>query len=189
MDGYHVALFIHFCALIGAIATATVVHLATERRDAATTIGDQLAWHSSILSAAKFFPIALLTLVLSGAFMISRGGVPWSASFVVAGLTSVALLFAIGTTLSIRGRALQRRLAQMIQDGGAGQPPLMPRDAFAEITQNMPVGIVLAVMFDMTTKPAIGSALATIAFGAVVGGVVGFMRRAAPVANRAPTQV
>jgi hypothetical protein len=189
MDGYHIAKFVHFCALIGAIATAAVVHLATGRRDAARTIGDQLGWHSTILSASKVFPIALLVLVVSGSYMISRGGVPWSSSFVTAGLTGVVALFAIGTALSVRGRTVQKKLAQAVAEHGANQPPMPARDGFAEVAQNIPVGIVLGVMFDMTTKPALASALGVLALGAVLGGVAGFVRRApATAASGAPTQ-
>src|SRR5262245_35521184 len=77
MDGYHIALFVHFCALLGAIAAAAVVHLGTARRDAARTVGSQLEWHSLVLSVSKFFPIALLVLVLSGSYMINKGGLAW----------------------------------------------------------------------------------------------------------------
>ena len=185
MDGYHVALFLHFCALISAIAATSVIHIGTVRRDRARTLAEALEWHNTAMATSKTFPIAVATLVLSGSYML-RGSALWSSGFVVAGLTGVGMLLLLGMVLSIKGRAMKQRIEQAIRDEGPSQAPTIPRDPVVGILQNIPVGIVLAVMFDMTTKPSVGSSLGVIGLGVAVGAVVGSLLRPTPVPGKVP---
>lgn len=181
MDGYHIALFVHLCALIGAVAASAIVHIALHRRMRAPTVHEFLDWHNILMAAAKAFPIALVTLVLSGSYMISAGALhAWATGFVVAGLVGFVLLLSIGMTLGAKGRALKARLDQLVSQGGGNNAPQLTPDPVAATLQRLPNGIVLAVVFDMTTKPSVAAALGIIALGIVLAAAPALLRRAQP---------
>jgi hypothetical protein len=187
MDLYHIALYLHIVAIIVASGATTVTKLAAARRASARTVGDALDWHNVLMSASKAFPIVLAVFVLTGAFMLSRGQpAVWSSGFVVAGLVGVVLLFASGTYLGLKGKALGGFL-QSVAAKGNEQPA--PRLVPPPMVATLPVvntGIALAVAFDMVTKPAsVAVALAIVAFGIAVTAALGMRRRPVPVVKGA----
>jgi hypothetical protein len=187
MDLYHIALYVHILAVIVASGATAITKLAAARRARARTAADALDWHNVLTSASKTFPIVLAVFVLTGAFMLSRGQSDvWGSGFVVAGLAGVVLLFASGTYLGLKGKALGGFL-QSVAAKGADQPAprLVPPPMIAALPA-INTGIALAVAFDMVTKPAsIPVALGVVALGIVISGalVARGARRAAPVAK------
>src|ERR1700743_3430937 len=122
MDLYHIALFLHIVALVVASGATALTKLAAGRRARARTVGEVLDWHNVLISASKVFPIVLAVFVLTGAFMLSRGqSEVWGSGFVVAGLTGVVFLFASGTFLGLKGKALGEFL-ETIAARGVDQP-------------------------------------------------------------------
>jgi hypothetical protein len=71
MDIYHLVLFVHISALLAAIAASALSHLAESRMQAAQTIGELRQWGALVAKAGKVFPLALLTIVAGGAYMVS----------------------------------------------------------------------------------------------------------------------
>jgi hypothetical protein len=172
MDLYHIALFLHLLAMIAAAGATTVAKLATGRRLQARTIAEALEWHLAAMRAARVFPAAIMTFVATGGYMLSRASAgAWSTGFVVAGLAGVALLFASGTYLGIKGKALRIALERMIAAHGPDQAP--PRVAPPRLVASLPVVntmLALSVAFVMVTKPAsIAVALAIVLAGATAG--------------------
>lgn len=169
MDGYHIALFVHFVALFIAVATSSRVHFFADRRAKAETVRETLEWHTLLMSAAKGFPIAVVLLVLTGSYMVSKGGaLAWSTGFVIAGFTGVVLLLASGNILAARGRGFARRLEQRIRDGEGANPLGMPGDIVSATLLRANFGIVVAVVFDMTLKPTLVDALGVLALGIAI---------------------
>ena len=100
MDTYHIALFLHIVALIVAASATAVTKLAVGRRIRARTIGESLEWLNVQISASAAFPITLAAFVITGSYMVSKGGPhAWASGFVVSGLVGVAFLLASGTYL------------------------------------------------------------------------------------------
>jgi len=111
MDAYHIALFLHIVTLIVAASATAVTKLAVGRRIRARTVGEALEWHNVLMSASRLFPICLVVFVITGGYMMSVIHVSlWSSGCLVAGLIGVALLFASGTFLGIKGNALKARV-------------------------------------------------------------------------------
>ena len=186
MDLYHIALYLHIVAVIVASAATAVTKLAATRRARARTIGEVLDWHNVLMSASKWFPIVLAVFVITGAVMLSRGqSSVWGSGFVVAGLVGVLLLFASGTYLGLKGKALGG-LLQSIAAKGSDQPaPRLVPPAMVAMLPTVNTGIALAVVFDMVTKPvSVPLALGIVAAGIAIGAALG-MRRPAPVARSA----
>jgi len=184
MDRYHIALFIHILAVMAAASATAVTKVAAGRRARAKTVADVLDWHNVLASASKAFPICLAAFVITGFYMLSVSHMAvWSNGFVVAGLTGVALLFASGTFLGIKGNALKQVL-ETIALSGADQPApkLVPPPLVAALPL-INTGISLGVVFDMVTKPAsIPVALGVLALGIAIGAAAGLQRP--PVAVR-----
>jgi len=183
MYAYRIALFLHLVALILAAGATAVTKLAAGRRARARTIGELLEWHGTLMAASKLFPIALLVFLLTGGYMLSVSRIAvWSTGFIVAGLLGVALLFASGTFLGIKGNALKRVLEKLAAEGRDRPAPRMAPPMLVAILPVVNTGIALSVVFDMVTKPAsIPVALAIVLVGVVLslGGALSGQRAAA----------
>ena len=110
MDGYAVVLFLHLCALLGAIGTAALLHFAEARLRAADTVAAIRAWARLIENGARIFPAALLVLLGTGAYLVHSRWT-WTAGWIDASLVGVGTLFVVGAgVIGGRNRALGREL-------------------------------------------------------------------------------
>jgi len=110
MDGYRLVLFLHLSALLGAIATSAVLHFAETRLRAADTTAAVRTWAGLIDKGARVFPLVLLVLLGTGAYLVDRSWT-WSSGWVVAGLVGVGVPFIVGAgVVGGRSRALRRAL-------------------------------------------------------------------------------
>jgi hypothetical protein len=188
MDRYHIALFIHLLAFIVAAGATATTKLAAGRLARARTVGDALDWHRTLSSASKLFPLCTAALVLTGAYMLSFSNASaWRSGFVVAGLTGVVLLLAIGGFLGAKGKALEQRLEQLAAQGADQPAPAFVPPRVVAALPMINTGIALSVAFDMVTKPAsIPAALGVVAIGIVLGAAMS-VRRSGLAANPART--
>jgi hypothetical protein len=85
--GYSVALVVHLFALLAAIGASTVVHLAMHRAGSARRAADALPWLGLAHAFSRAFPVSLLLLLASGAWLVHSGWT-WDTGFVWAGLTA-----------------------------------------------------------------------------------------------------
>ena len=98
----------------------TLAHFAEARMRAADSVAALRPWAWLLRRLGRAFPLALLVLLLSGAYLVHRGWT-WRSGWIDASLVGVALLFLNGAGLvRARGRALGRAL------GGAGDGELTP---------------------------------------------------------------
>jgi hypothetical protein len=181
MDAYHIALFLHLITLIVAASATAVTKLAVGRRIRARTVAEALDWHEVLVSTSKLFPICLASFLLTGAYMVSILGTrAWSSGFTIAGLVAVTLLLGSGTFLGVKAKGLKQFL-QTVASKDAGAPP--PRLVPPPLVTMLPLintGIAIAVVFDMTTKPAsVPVALGMIALGVIAGAAPALLRRRA----------
>lgn len=183
MDAYHVTLFLHLLALLAAAVASGLVHLAAARERRAATVAEALEWGRFTGKAARVFPIAVLTLVLTGGFMLrAGGGWSWQSGWVEAGAAGALLLLAGGAVLGARGRRASMALAAQPRDAA----PVRTPDPLIPALSNANTGLALAIVFVMTTKPAAAAAFGTLALGLVAGALFGLMRVPARAAAAAP---
>ena len=170
MDTYHIALFLHIVALIVAASATAVTKLAVGRRIRARTIGESLEWLNVQISASAAFPITLAAFVITGSYMVSKGGPhAWASGFVVSGLVGAAFLLASGTYLGIKGKALKQVLEGMAKAGADRPAPHMAPPKLVAVLPLANTGVALGVVFDMAAKPAsIPLALGIVAAGAAI---------------------
>jgi hypothetical protein len=177
MDGYRLVLFLHLCALLGAIGTSALLHFAEIQLRAATTIAAVRTWASLIENGAKVFPVALLVLLGSGAYLVERGWT-WSSGWVEASLVGVGVLFVVGAVVvGGRSRALRRELADTAD--GAVRAPIarIAREHVGGVASWTNTGLALGIVFVMTTKPALAGSLVVLAVAAGLGALVALRLR------------
>ena len=123
--------------------------------------------------AAGLFPVAVVVLLGSGLYMMSRA---WSLGtpFVAVGLTTVVLMAAVGASvLRSRFEVIGRASAEA---GDGPIPPQIDRMVASPVTWvvlSAINGATLGVVWVMTNKPGWAAAPAIVAALAAVGGGVG----------------
>jgi hypothetical protein len=183
MDSYRFVLFLHLCALLGAIGTSSLVHFSELRLRTAETVSAARTWASLIARAARVFPVALAVLLGSGAYLVDRGW-SWSSGWIVAGLVGVAVLFAVGGGVAgSRSRALARELSAAA-DGPLGERTVrLTRRHPAAVASWMNTGLALGIVFIMTTKLALAGSLIVLAAAAGLGALLGLRLRHRAIGN------
>jgi len=91
VSGYNLVLFVHLAALLGAIGTAGLAHFSEAQLRDADTVAGARPWASRLNRAARVFPLALLVLVASGAYLVQHGWT-WNRGWIEAGLVGAVLL-------------------------------------------------------------------------------------------------
>jgi hypothetical protein len=177
MHGYSIVLFLHLCALLGAIGTASLLHFAELRLRAADSVPTMRLWAGLIEKGGKVFPLALLVLLATGAYLVHHSWA-WGAGWVVAALVGVGILFAVGAGLiGGRSRALNRELRSAEEGVVSARLAHLARDHVAGIASWSNTGLALGIAFVMTTKPGLGASLLSLAVAAGVGVGVGMLVR------------
>jgi hypothetical protein len=177
MDSYTLALFLHLCSLLGAIGAASLLHFAEARLREADTVAAIGVWSRLIEKGAKVFPLALLALLGTGAYMVD-GRWAWSAGWIEAGLVGVVALFVVGAgVVGARSRALRQELLDAAD--GALPPRLayVAREHVGGIASWTNTGLALGIVFVMTTKPALPGSIASLVVAAGLGAAVALRQR------------
>ncbi len=192
MNGYPLALFIHFLSLLVACATASLAMLAALRMRGAAHAEEVLRWINFVRRIVRAFPVAVLGLVGSGVYMV-RSGWGWSQPWVQAAVVGLVLIVILGSGVEgQRGRVLWRELE------AAGLSPRalrLLRDPLAWSAKMTTLTLVVAVVFVMTAKPGPEGSVAALAAGVLTGvaGAVPFWKeggvRAPASAGHLDTQV
>jgi len=172
MDGYHIALYVHLLALVGAASASTLVHFAEHRRGRSATVAEALQWHRLIGVTSRTFPIVIVILLGTGSYMVtSAGNALWAAAWVKAGVTGAILLFVAGGYMGARGKRMARALAQIAQsDPSATEFP--KDDAVSHALGGMNTGLAIGVVGAMAMKPEMVGSFALLAAMALLGVLV-----------------
>ncbi len=145
----------------------------------AETTGGLRPWAQLLGRLGKVFPVALLILLATGAYLVHDAW-SWTAGWVDASLVGVGLLFASGAGL-VRARGLALRRALMAAGDGPASPEvrrLIVKHP-AAFASWMNTGLALGIVFAMTAKPALAGSVAALVVGAGAGlaVAVGVVRR------------
>jgi uncharacterized membrane protein len=175
LDTYHVVLYIHLLSLFVGIGAASVLVVCLFQLRGARELTDAIPWGRVAGKTGRLFPIAILGLFGSGAYMTSDIWT-WSSGWIVVGIVALVVLGIQGPVIAERsGKKLERAL----RENGPG--PLgeharrMTRYPGLWVVEFSAIGLVLGVVWNMTTKPGTGSAIAAAAIGYAAGAGVGFL--------------
>ena len=192
MDTYHVVLYIHLLSLFVGIGAASVLALCLFQLRGARELTDAVPWGRVAGKTGRLFPIAILGLFGSGAYMTSDVW-SWSTGWIVVAIVALVVLGLQGPLIAERsGKKLERALIENGPGPLGENARRMTRYWGLWVIEFSAIGLVLAVVWNMTTKPSTGTAIAAAVIGYAAGAGFGhlFSRASSeetPVAAPAPT--
>jgi hypothetical protein len=176
MTIYTLALFVHISALLAAIAASALSHFAESRMGAAQTVGDLREWGTLAGRVGKVFPLALLTLVATGAYMVSSAWA-WNDGWIDVALGGVALLFIGGEFLGRRGKALGRMLEGDSRAPVSAAVRRVLRDPLTHSVSYATTTLSIGIVFVMVNKPSLLGALAALFVALAIGVALAALRQ------------
>ena len=112
MDTYHVVLYIHLLSLFVGIGAASVLIVCLFQLRGARELTDAIPWGRVAGKIARLFPIAILGLFGSGAYMTSDVWT-WSSGWIVVGIVALVVLAIQGSVIAERsGKKLEHALIE-----------------------------------------------------------------------------
>jgi hypothetical protein len=169
VDTYRTVLFLHLLALFIGIGAAAILGLSLFRLRAAQTLADALPWGILAGKTERAFPIAIVGLFVTGAYMTSDVWT-WNTGWIDVAIVSLVVIAAQGVLIAGR-RA--KELERALEANGPGPlsegARMMTRDRALWVVAFANPGIVLGVVWVMTQKPGAGGAVAAVVIGYVVG--------------------
>src|SRR2546421_3024054 len=108
MDTYRTVLYLHVLSLLLGIGAAAVVGVCLFRLRAAQTLADALPWGMLAGKTERVFPVAVLGLFSTGAYMTSDVWT-WSTGWIVVSIVGLALVAVQGPLVAgLRAQAPER---------------------------------------------------------------------------------
>lgn len=169
MNAYNTVLYLHLLALFIGIGAGSVLLVCLFQLRAARTLEEAVPWGTVSAKVGRLFPVAILGLFASGAYMTTdqwTWGTRW-IDVAIAGLVVIAIQGA--------GVAEQtaKKLEAALHANGPGElgaecrrMVLHPGLWVAELSN---LGLVFGIVWNMTQKPGLGGALAAALGGYAVG--------------------
>ena len=183
MDTYHYVLYIHLLSLLVGIGAAAVLSVCLFQLRGAKELADALPWGRVAGKVGRFFPVAILGLFGSGAYMTSDVWT-WSSGWIQVGIGALVVLAIQGPVIAERSG---KKLEHALRENGPG--PLgeharrMTRYPGLWVTEFSAIGLVLAIVWNMTVKASTGNAIAAAVIGYGVGAGLGFLFTRVPRAR------
>jgi len=185
MDTYRVVLYLHFISLLVGFGAATVITVCLFKLRDARTAADAAPWGKLAGQTERMFPVVVLGLFGSGAYMTSKVWT-WGTGWIDVAIAVLVLLMVQGAGVAGRRAHL---LKHALQENGPG--PLgataqrLTCDPALWVVSFANPGMVLGVMWAMTEKPGTGIAVVAVVVGYAVGAAhaLRFARVPAPAAE------
>jgi hypothetical protein len=180
MDTYHVVLYIHLLSLFIGIGAGSVLLTCLFQLRAARTVEQAVPWGIVSGKLARLFPVAILGLFLTGAYMTHKFWT-WGTSWIVVAIAGLVLLGAQGGGIA---EHTAKKLQAAMRANGPGplgaearRMTLHPGLWVVELSN---LGLVLAIVWNMTEKPGWGGSIAAVLVGYAVGAALALYFSRAP---------
>lgn len=187
MDTYHVVLYVHLMALFVGVGAGGALLVCLLNLRAARTLADAIPWGVAAGKIEKAFPIAVIGLFGSGAYMTSHLWT-WGTGWIDVSIVGLAVLALQGPLVGGRGGKLLEQALHANGPGDLGEAALRrARHPMMLGTEFSNLALVFAIVWNMTQKPGTGSAIAAVVIAYVVGWAAAMpLTRPAPAAESAP---
>jgi hypothetical protein len=169
LNTYHYVLYVHLLSLFVGIGAGSVLLACLLQLRAARTVEQAAPWGIMAGKVGKLFPVAILGLFGTGAYMTSDLWT-WSTRWIDVAIAALVVLTVQGAGIAER---TGHKLGAALQANGPG--PLGPEARRMTLHPGLWVvefsnlGIVFAVVWNMTLKPGLGESLAAVLIGYAVG--------------------
>lgn len=180
MNTYHAVLYVHLLALFVAIGAASVLVVCLFQLRAARTLEEAAPWGRMAGKVGVLFPVAIVGLFGSGAYMTSDLW-SWDTRWIDVAIAGLAVL-------TIQGPAIAERTGKKLEAAlhANGPGPLGPEARRMRLHPGLWVvefsslGMVFGIVWVMTTKPGLGASIAAVLGGYAVGVALALLVTRAP---------
>jgi hypothetical protein len=175
MNAYNAVLYLHLLSLFIGVGAGAVLLVCLLRLRAAGTVEAAAPWGMTAGQVGKFFPIAILGLFGTGAYMTSSQW-SWSTRWIDVAIAALVVLIVQGGGV---GERTGHKLGAALQANGPG--PLGPEARRMTLHPGLWVvefsnlGLVFGVVWNMINKPGLGGSLAAALGGYAVGAVLALL--------------
>ena len=169
MDTYRTFLYLHLVSLAIGVGAGAILLVCLYHLKAALTLADAAPWAAVAGKTEKIFPVAIVGLFLTGAYM-TQDVWTWDTDWIIISLIGLILIALQGALV---GGRTSKQLEQALHTNGPG--PLgddarrMTRHPGLWVTEFTNIGMVLGIMWNMTQKPGTTEAILAIVIGYVIG--------------------
>jgi hypothetical protein len=172
LDTYHVVLYVHLVALFIGIGAGSVLLTCLFQLRAAGTLEQAAQWGVLAGKVARLFPIAVVGLFATGAYMTSKLWT-WDTGWIDVSIAGLALIALQGPLV---GDRTGHKLKAALQANGPGPLGDAARKLTVHpglwVTELSNLGVVLAIVWNMTQKPSTVTSIVALAVGYGVGAVL-----------------
>src|SRR5580765_1788489 len=169
MDAYHVVLYVHIVSLLVGFGAGVVETVCLLKLRRAETLADAVPWGQLAGQIEKAFPVAIVGLYASGAYMTSQLWT-WGTSWIVLPIVGLAVVSLQGPLVAgRRGHAVKQALA------ANGPGPLGPEARRMTLDRALWIAgltneaLVLGIVWVMVEKSGWASGVAVLVIAYVVG--------------------
>jgi hypothetical protein len=172
MDTYRTVLYLHVLSLLLGIGAAAVVGVCLFRLRSAQTLADALPWGMLAGKTERVFPVAILGLFSTGAYMTNDVWT-WSTRWIDVSIVALVVVALQGPLVAgLRAKELEHALAENGPGPLGDSARRLARDPLLWVVTFANPGIVLGVLWNMVNKPGSGQAIAAVLVGYAVGAAV-----------------
>jgi hypothetical protein len=169
MNAYDTVLCLHLLSLFVLVGAITLVGVSYYKLRAAQSLADAAPWPTLADQTGWAFPLAIVGLVASGAYLTSDAWT-WSTSWIDVSLIGLAVVTAQGPLIAgPRAKALKQALDENRPGPLDQRTRRLTRDRALWVVMLANPGVVLGITWNMTTKPGTGEAIAAILAGYALG--------------------
>ena len=152
MDTYHVVLYLHLLSLLIGIGAGSILLVCIFQLRNAQTLADAIPWGRVAGKVGRAFPIAVLGLFATGAYMTSDIWT-WDTGWIYVSIVGLAVV-------TLQGPIVAERTAHKLRGrAGNGPGPLgeqarrMTRHPGLWVAEFTNLALVLGIVWNMTQKP------------------------------------
>lgn len=169
MNAYDVVLYLHLLSLFIGIGAGTVLVVCLFQLRAAQTLEQAVPWGTVAGKTGKFFPIAIVGLFASGAYMASDAWT-WGTSWIDMGIVALVVLGVQGPFVAER---TGKKLEAALRANGPGPLGSEARRMTLHLglwgVEFSSMCLVFGVVWNMTEKPGFAGAIAAVVIAYAVG--------------------
>jgi hypothetical protein len=169
LDTYNYVLYVHLLSLFIGIGAGSVLLACLFQLRAARTLETAVPWGMLSGRVAKLFPVAILGLLATGAYMTHKSWT-WSTPWIDVAIVVLVVLAVQGGGI---GEHTAKQIQAAMQENGPGPLGLKARKMCLHpglwVVEFTNLGIVLGVVWNMTQKPGWGGSIASVAIAYAVG--------------------
>ena len=177
-DGYEVALFLHILGVFGIAGASVSFWIAMSVLRRIGTVQEMRSWTTLAVWSDRGFPVASVLVLAAGAYMVEDVW-SWGDGWINTSLIALVVMGAGGGLLMTpRVRAIQQAAASAADGPVSAELRRLTEDPILWGTLCAFTGALLALIWNMTTKPGDAQSGMVLLAGFVAGAAASMLLRA-----------